>query len=397
MTNINIQQSTSAIENVSSKLIDKLYKLALNSKVADPVNKISMQLSGNLSASAAYQDAVDFLTAKFPNLIINIRNNNYYVRFEDSIVENIITSRYSTDKIGLSKTDLQANMVLDNVFGNRNIETLKDLKNITGNIIQVHAICSYSDFRSQLEEENSEKWDSANRNNPILYYPPGHPEGMDIEFSGKNYSGGVQILQVLHTNDSANSHLFGGTHYKIKYIVNSVKWNGVNITPQNAGYIGYIYRNCQLTWNDSLIPDLTDLSQFRYFVDCNIDKIIFREGIVKVLDNFSGCVVTNIVYPSTIQNVGQLFTDFRRDSGLWNTGNIVIKAVNPPSMTTTYISNCVWPQSVYVPDNSVNAYKTSSTFPWNQADVIKLIKPMSEMPSNLREELGITQEDINRT
>ena len=106
MTSLNIVQSKSQTEQVSSAIIDKLYRLALTSKVESNTSDFNMSLQGNITAYAAYKDAVDYLTSKFQNLIINV--NSYYIRFLDNQFERICVNNYSSDGIGCTAGDLSA-------------------------------------------------------------------------------------------------------------------------------------------------------------------------------------------------------------------------------------------------------------------------------------------------
>ena len=138
------------------------------------------------------------------------------------------------------------------------------------------------------------------------------------------------------------------------------------------------------------------------FSSCSVDKVIFREGILKTNDNLSACTTSYIEFPTTITDIGNLFVDFRRDSGSVgvnnNTGCIVIKAVAPPTTGSIAINDSYnrWPAHIYVPDNSVAAYKAASGH-WQNSIVNGLITPMSQMTQYEIETGTVTQEDVNRT
>lgn len=88
--NLKIIQASDRIENVNSQVIDKLYRLAYEDPSIGLTASISSgenDIVGYIRSTAAYQDAVEYLRAKFPNLTIDIPNNNYYIRFEDPVVE----------------------------------------------------------------------------------------------------------------------------------------------------------------------------------------------------------------------------------------------------------------------------------------------------------------------
>jgi hypothetical protein len=58
MTSLNIQQSTSSSETVTSAIIEKLYNLAINSTVEDENNSLEMSLTGSIYTNAAYETSV---------------------------------------------------------------------------------------------------------------------------------------------------------------------------------------------------------------------------------------------------------------------------------------------------------------------------------------------------
>ena len=135
MTSLNIQQSTSSSETVSSALIEKLYNLAINSTVEDENNSLEMSLTGSIYTNAAYETSVQYLREKFPNLTITVRDNNFYIKFADSEVERVLIDRVSSDGVGISKTDAQnlTTLPLKLFKDNKTIQTFDELR-LFGNI-----------------------------------------------------------------------------------------------------------------------------------------------------------------------------------------------------------------------------------------------------------------------
>lgn len=119
MNSLTIQQGNTS-ESVPSTVIDKLYRLALTSKVEDPNNALEMSLSGNISPVSAYEDAVTYLRSKFPNLTINTPSSGFYIRFADSVIEQLCISNFSSDGVGLSTGDAQSVSKIPNNFANDN-------------------------------------------------------------------------------------------------------------------------------------------------------------------------------------------------------------------------------------------------------------------------------------
>lgn len=119
MNSLTIQQGNIS-ESVPSIVIDKLYRLALTSKVEDPNNALEMSLSGNISPVSAYEDAVIYLRSKFPNLTINTPSSGFYIRFADNAIEQLCISNFSSDGVGLSTGDAQSVSKIPNDFAKNN-------------------------------------------------------------------------------------------------------------------------------------------------------------------------------------------------------------------------------------------------------------------------------------
>ena len=102
MTHLNLNQTTSSIEVVSSTIIDKLYELAQN-----PSLDANSTIQGNLQCTHAYEDAVTYLLNRFPSLQINVTGGTY-IRFIDAAVQAICATNWG-DGIGI--TTVQAMLV----------------------------------------------------------------------------------------------------------------------------------------------------------------------------------------------------------------------------------------------------------------------------------------------
>ena len=122
MTHLRIQQSDSAIEQVSSAVIAKLYELATSGNLDQDSN-----LVGRLNTTATYQDYVTYLTTNYPNLYITA--TNIYVKFEDPIAEKSIADAIG-DGVGTTMTQILAyNQIIPSWqwFGGKNITKLNEL------------------------------------------------------------------------------------------------------------------------------------------------------------------------------------------------------------------------------------------------------------------------------
>lgn len=118
MTHLRIEQNNIQ-ENVSSKVITKLYEEAKNN-----LDNTST-LRGNLHTTATYQEYKDFLMQKFPDLYINA--DKYYISFEDPEVQRILAETIG-DGIGTSSTDILVTTTFNQAFhNNTKIEVFNEL------------------------------------------------------------------------------------------------------------------------------------------------------------------------------------------------------------------------------------------------------------------------------
>lgn len=84
--NININQDTSRVELLGDSgagILQKLYDL-------DKTNDIQT-LSGNIKINVGYEDIVEYLTTKYPNLSIDVVA--YAFKFEDSILQDLMETK----------------------------------------------------------------------------------------------------------------------------------------------------------------------------------------------------------------------------------------------------------------------------------------------------------------
>ena len=96
MRHLRIEQNNIQ-ENVSSNVITKLYNESQNN-----LDNTS-NLQGNLHTTATYQEYIDFLAQKFPDLYINA--DKYYVRFSDANFEKLTAGVFG-DGVGVTEVQL---------------------------------------------------------------------------------------------------------------------------------------------------------------------------------------------------------------------------------------------------------------------------------------------------
>lgn len=120
MDHLIIKQDTSKIEKVPAAIVNKLYM------IANGVDDV--QLEGRIEAQGAvYQNQVDYLREKFPNLTIVA--DTTYVNFEDSEVESVLAKAIG-DGVGVTTDNLTvSSSIFNNAVsfqGNQNVSTFME-------------------------------------------------------------------------------------------------------------------------------------------------------------------------------------------------------------------------------------------------------------------------------
>lgn len=378
-------------ENVSAEVIDRLYNLTYEDSTLgiDPVvDSQRGDIVGNIISPAAYEDAVSFLRDKFgpdvanniEGLTITVTDNNYYVRFKDPIFGQACIKKYSNNGVGVTKTRLAAVTDPGNLITSNNV-----WDSSLGDKTQVTSLEDFKYFTGIL-----------NRNSNVIN---GFTNATKIVFPSTTFSYDNQYTLNLVTN--------------CQNIEEVDYQNAIFIGPLNNGELYVINKNDRISeWNDSLIPKQTNFHRIRLFNSWKaLKKIIFPEGVTSTYDNAYGCnSLQYIEFPTTITDIGKA-CDFGRDSG-HRIPAMVIKAVTPPDWYGYNPNNTsqsgrgfgydMMPLNIYVPDNSVTAYKsfvnggTNNEQAWASDYIKGLIKPLSELPQTYREMGTVTQDDIDR-
>lgn len=117
---------------------------------------------------------------------------------------------------------------------------------------------------------------------------------------------------------------------------------------------------------------ITEIGNHAFYIS-NVNEVILPKSVTSIdMGAFMYCGLQNVTIPKNVTNIGSYA--FCNIYGDFNT--VKVEAEIPPTLgnyvfmvnETTYYSNL----SIYVPDASVDAYKTS----WSEYAYI--IKPMSE-------------------
>lgn len=390
---LEIKQSTDRTETVSSQTIDKLYQLAFEDQNLGITSQLdaTSDVQGRIEAPAAYEDAVRYLagidpgdTKRFQNLYINIPNQNYYVRFEDPVVSDYCISLYGGG-VGMTRTTLAAVTTVGRLWSANSTSKMPD------------------DLKSQVTTLNDFQYFTgiSSTENIVLNFP----NAVSITFPSKTFYDSSAYARRIVQNCKNIQHI----NYNNAQFVRDLD----NRSDDAVDVYRPIYQNNAIAdWDDSLVPNQTDLNHIELFASwTKIQKIIYPEGITRIggrsQENNS---LQYLEFPTTVTNIGKAF-GFGQDNK-HRIGAMVVKATTPPiwygwnpNNTSGSGHGFGWdnfPVAIYVPDSAVTAYKsvvnngTNSEQAWASPYIQDLIKPLSELPQIYRDMGTVTQEDIDR-
>ena len=384
MNNLSIIQSKSSTEQVTSSVIEKLYQLALTSKAADPSSSFTMNLQGNISVPAAYEDSVEYLQQKFQDLIINVPVGKFYLRFKDPVIEQWCIT-HCGDGVGVTQADAAG--VSSNFWG-----YYSNVSNGMPDELKPQVTC-LDDFQYFTGTNYTENIVTDFNN------------ATSITFPNKTFYDTSEYSRAIVKGCENIQHVNYGNAQFIKYVGNHQDYEVGSYSPIDTNKV-------IVDWDNSLIPNQTNLDHIELFAGwTQLQKILYPEGLTKIgcrsLGNKS---LQYIEFPTTIISIGNAY-DFGRNNN-HRIGAMVVKATTPPNWygwrpneTSQSGRGFGWdnfPVAIYVPDSAVATYKsvanngTNQEQAWASPYIQDLIKPLSELPQIYLEMGTVTQEDIDR-
>lgn len=358
----------------SSEMLDKLAQLADGSYSGLSSEGLSGEddypvLDGTLNINAnCYEDSIEALRNTFKKLVLNI-TGEYFIRFTDPLLAQMMISRYDTDKDGgISASD--ANQItkipMEFLRGNQEIKSLKGFEKLAN--CTMYDIMAFEE--SSLEEAYfppnlaiiknrcfyKSKIKKANLPDSVTYLETGGG-GMYMPFYKCNELEEITMKDYIYHAGGNNGFVMNGgfsdcTNLKrfkmnsftltadnpshssdwpllsfsacvsleecdfgeIKGIVNALPQNMFNLTPISA----------------SLVPPNIIITNYRAYAYCsNLKVVVFEGNITKIGQTmFENCNNVTVIFksmiPPTTINYG----------GLWYVG------------------------AIYVPDEAVGVYKS---------------------------------------
>lgn len=341
INHLNIEQATSSIEVVSSSVIDKLYEFAQN-----PSLDVSSNIQGNLQVTHAYQDAIDYLLNKFPDLHINV-TGGAYIRFVDNVVASICATNWGN---GTGITTIQASVVTSLNYKFRNNSTIVSFDEFVKFVNVKTLNAGEFQYCSNLQ--------SINGTGSVTYIGAGAFE---------------ECTSLKHIDLSSISQVSRFTFSKCTSLL-SVQTSSLLTLIDNQAF-----PYCTSLNN---LPNLTNVTSIGYyaFTGCTslTGNLILPEGLLVLRDcAFQFCKFNTIVIPSTVTNIGA--ATFEQD------GTIAIWVKCLPTTPPTDINRFTFTQGatypIYVPDASVEAYKEATNWSTYTSRIFPLTQFATDFPN----------------
>lgn len=248
----------------------------------------------------------------------------------------------------------------------------------SGKVNSTHTYPSPGDYEITLNPVNS----SLDFNDPII---------TDININNNvNYGNMVQYVNMGRRTSSIGSSCFSYcmslktiTIHDFNYIMSYAFSNChslVSVTlPNTLPHIfNNMFNNCYNLKNVSL-PRSAYVIENSSFNSCNSLRKIDIKGNVNLIEggSFSGDFsLTNVTIPSSVTKIGDNSFGYCTSIKFYH-----IKPTSPPTISNMYVFYSIPDECpIYVPDNSIEAYKTASGW----AELADHIKPESEMQEEWR-------------
>ena len=351
--NLVIKQNIDRTETVSSSLIDTLYQLT-KPDLSTGQPAANAVLVGRIQSAAAYEDAVTFLNTQFSSeqdngsdFQITVLNNNYYIRFADPAVEEVLKNALGKDESeGITAAEATA-MNLGTIFRNNvDIESFDEFRYFIspGKTLSSQAFYNCSSLE-RLDLSNCTSYpNDAFTGLTNLEYTGGvdSPQGVIIIPEGttsiggwNNFSGCNKITSVV-LPDSL-TYIQGNNFHRMATLTEITV--GTGMTTWVRGNFNYCPNFNRVNikdldaWLNITFESTGDaetplaVARHLYLNGTEVTNVDFTGKTIIKDKVLWGCLgLTSVVLPNTIASIGN--STFR------SCDNLVIADLNLPNLTT---------------------------------------------------------------
>ena len=276
------------------------------------------------------------------------------VTFADPAVEEICLANWDTDGNGiLMKSEAEAVTSVGTVFkGNTEITSFDEFENFTG-VTQLGP----TSWTNTYTFQNCTALTS-------IKLPP------SIQVIGVSTFSGCSALTNLEVHWDNIKRLCEGSVSGLKAI------SGELVLPKLTTLDKGAFRSCPNITSLTL-PAVTSIGQDALRQMTSLERVIISGGVISFPTSsygwdsgvMYGCTALKFAdLPATVTSAPSVFI------GCSKLETVIFRSVNPPTITTNTFSGCSVLANIYVPDESVEAYKTATTW----VDYADRIKPLSE-------------------
>lgn len=420
MTHLYIEQATDRTEEVNSSIISKLYELAISGDLDN-----TSDLKGRLHVASCYKSQYDYLNNNFDNLYIQA--DNYYIDFADSSVENILLNNNIGDGVGISLSDAASiNNGFNGIFNsNTSITSFDELKYFTG-ITKINHNGPYYNYQAgefygctnlvSIDLTNIDIIEGGFNDCSSLKYVKNF-NGTTI-IRAKNVSRAFSNIPIEYINLS-NCEIIGMECFRqSNHLINIGNLNKVVFLGAEC------FAGCSALQIDINVPNLGNYEQakesgyitinngtpktslYRTFARSGIKSIQNLGSIVERIEDGEfymspmgwrygfASYCTNLDYvilPEQLNYIGKYA--FKGDTNL---RYIKINAITPPTLGQTDNTNEEYPFydttcKFYVPDASVNDYKSASGWSSMSSRIFSINQFATDFPDDYAAEQATLQ------
>lgn len=354
----------------SSDILDKLATLADGSYIGLSSDGLAGEdelpvLDGRLNVFAnAYEQSIEALRNTFKKLALN-HTGKLYIKFEDPLVEQLLVSRYDTEKDGyLTRQEAESALFIHGtMFENKSITSFEEFGKYFSNIETIGIYAFRNSTIERITFPANLKFIDVNAFQNTKIREVHLPDSVQ-ELKGGVFAHCTLLKEVTARGISAKlADTFRGCSSLTRAI----------ITGTYTIIESYTFENCTSLVDVEIADSVISMGNF-VFRSCAFSSFDVPKSLQKMGNNaFEGCSnLKSISIPDKVISTG--VNVFYKCTSLIE---ITVYPVVAPTIENNIFNQTHADLKIYVPDTSVNNYKTAA----NWSVYAHKIYPISSKPS----------------